>query len=141
MKTRVIVEHADSDRNIVLFFNNKGILEGVNFWQGIGDFSIPESFLEIDKKISKYIPQIGHTHKDEFSFVIDKIDEGIWNYFNAKEKNNIEILSYVEDGNLTLAVRSLTPFEGADFDGQFYYKYFNDTTSMLYISQSITLKK
>lgn len=141
MRTKAIIEYNDSDRNIVLFFNEDGILDGVNFWQGIGDFSIVESFLEIDEEISKYIPQIGHTHKDEFSFVIDKIDEGIWNYVHAKDRNNIDVLSYVEDGNLTLAIRSLNPFDGADFDGHFYYKYFNDTTNMLYISQSISFNK
>lgn len=141
MRTKAIIEYNDSDRNIVLFFNEDGILDGVNFWQGIGDFSMVESFLEIDEKISKYIPQIGHTHKDEFSFVIDKIDQGIWNYVHAKDRNNIDVLSYVEDSNLTLAIRSLNPFDGADFDGQFYYKYFNDTTNMLYISQSISFNK
>lgn len=141
MRTKAIIEYNDSDRNIVLFFNEDGILDGVNFWQGIGDFSMVESFLEIDEEISKYIPQIGHTHKDEFSFVIDKIDQGIWNYVHAKDRNNIDVLSYVEDGNLTLAIRSLNPFDGADFDGHFYYKYFNDTTNMLYISQSISFNK
>lgn len=139
MKTRMIIEHSDSDRNIVLFFNGEGILEGVNFWQGIGDFSIADSFInEIDNRISKHIPQIGISHKDEISSVINDIDNGIWNYFNSTNRKNIEVLSYVEDGKLVVAIRSLIPFDGADFDGDFYYKYFEDTNSDLYISESIS---
>ena len=141
MKARMIIEHVDSDRNIVLFFDNEGILEGVNFWQGIGDFSIADSFLKIDEKISKYITQIGKSHKDEISFVINDIDQGIWNYFHSTSRKNIEVLSYVEDGKLVLAVRSLIPFDGADFDGDFYYKYFEDSNCDLYISEGISFDK
>lgn len=46
--------------------------------------------------------------------------------------NSCQILCYVEDGELTLAVRSDTYFEGAEFDGEIWVKYFerNDKLSM-----------
>lgn len=126
MRTRMIIEHIASDRNIVLFFDEKGILDGVNFWQGLGDFSISDSFIEdSDEKIDEYISQIGITHRDEASYFIDDIDEGIWDYVRSTNREEVEILSYIEDGELVFAVRSLKQFEGADFDGEFYFKYFN----------------
>jgi hypothetical protein len=125
MKTKMIIEHISSDRNIVLFFNEQGILDGVNFWQGTDDFSIANSFIEnSDENISEYISQIGTTHRYEALHFIDDIDQGIWNYLDSKNREDVEILSYIEDGELVIALRSLKKFNGAYFDGEFYFKYF-----------------
>ena len=56
-------------------------------------------------------------------------------------ETKISIQSYIEDGKLVLVILSLSPFNGADFDGEFYYKYFDDGDKDLYISQSIVLSK
>jgi hypothetical protein len=145
MGARMLVECKESDRNIVLFFDDKGILDGVNFWQGIGELSIADSYLSSsDSDISKYISEIGKVNTLDCmsSAVIFSIDDGIWEYLDAKNNTtNVEVLSYVEDGKLVLAVRSLRPFEGSDFDGEFYYKYFEDGDKDLYISQSIAMNK
>ena len=145
MGARMLVECKESDRNIVLFFDDKGILDGVNFWHGIGEFSIAESYLaSSDSDISKYISEIGKVSASDCmsSIVIFSIDDGIWEYLNAKNNTTkVEVLSYVEDGKLVLAIRSLDMFDGADFDGEFYYKYFEDGDKDLYISQSIVLSK
>lgn len=83
---KMIIEHRDSDRNIVVFFNDEGLLYGVNFWQGIDEFSICEYFLKADDKITNYIDSIGKANIENVMTYIYDIDDGIWNFVH--EKNN-----------------------------------------------------
>ena len=53
-----------------------------------------------------------------------------------EKMESMEILSYIEDGTLVLAVRSLKEFDGAEFDGEFYFKYIESDN----LSISATIK-
>lgn len=46
---RTIIEFQPSDRNIVLFTQND-MLVGLNYWQGVGDMSIADGFMQPSKK-------------------------------------------------------------------------------------------
>ena len=147
MRTRVILEHEGSDRNIVLFFGDDTKLAGVNFWQGKGDMTISDTFIaRLCNNVTPFVEAniVGGLSKvdtSNYESFIEEIDEGIWNFVhfkNREDKMNVEVLSYIEDGNLVMAIRSLRPFEGSEFDGEFYYKYFGDDNNDLYISESIS---
>lgn len=47
---RTIIEFQPSDRNIVLFSVNDKLI-GINYWHGLGDFSIANQFLSPDHSI------------------------------------------------------------------------------------------
>lgn len=48
---RTIIEFQPSDRNIVLFTHND-MLIGLNYWQGVGDMSIADGFMQPSKKLN-----------------------------------------------------------------------------------------
>lgn len=65
------------------------------------------------------------------------LEDAVSELEDLEEKvESTEILSYIEDGELVLAVRSLKEFDGSDFDGEFYFKYINSDN--LSISTNIT---
>ena len=51
-------------------------------------------------------------------------DLGCLSYcFEVEEEPIVESLSYIEDDQIIVAVRSNKPFDGADFDGEMYVLY------------------
>jgi len=50
-----VVRIAGSDRNIVLFTTQHGVLRGINFWQGLGDDALMNDFLQPDDAVTIWV--------------------------------------------------------------------------------------
>ena len=80
----------------------------------------------VDGVLKLYDMQESHT-EEIFPQEIEGVvyyDLGNLGYcFEVEEEQIVESLSYIEDDQIVVAIRSNKPFEGADFDGEMYVLY------------------
>jgi hypothetical protein len=100
MKQTIWIKQERSDRNIILI-TNKGMLEGVNYWQGLDDCD--ELFVDYnrtDERLTTYVlPQLfkrfdtHHILPDpEYDEMVEAIDDIIWDYVH-RENGTIALFS------------------------------------------------
>lgn len=112
-----------------------------DYWNGFAMPFIPFSevqkfadnytneFVEItfvDGVLKLYDMQESHTEE-----IYPKEIEGVIYYdlghlgysFEIEDEPIVQSLSYIEDGKIVVSIRSNKPFEGADFDGEWYFLY------------------
>lgn len=88
MKQTIWIKHQASDRNIILITNG-GMLEGVNYWQGLDDCDeLFDDYNRTDERLTTFVlPRVFKeydTHhilpSPEYDGMVETIDDAIWDY-------------------------------------------------------------
>jgi hypothetical protein len=79
-----------SDRNLVLFTGSNGYLQGVNYWQGLGEDRLIRDFVSPDWDLSDFVEEkIQAEHPEWLDFtlvsphywdILEFIDNAIWTH-------------------------------------------------------------
>lgn len=93
MEQTIWIKHQRSDRNMVLITNG-GMLEGVNYWQGLGSDELFTDYNRIDDRLTTYVlPRMFSqfdTHRilpyPEYEEMVEFIDDAIWEYVERDNK-------------------------------------------------------